>query len=128
MQIVRVVHSARDITGLAQREPGTFGEFPEMTLQELLSFCCGMSGAAAWALLGARKLGLIGGVGAFLIGGLVGLVLGWCYGEWLNHLQPRRNTRVLGALCDITVAGCFLLGCAALVIIPIWLHGPLRHR
>ena len=99
-----------------------------MTLQELLAFCCGMSGAAAWAMLGARKLGWLGGLGAFVVGGLVGLMLGWCYGEWLNHLQPRRNTRVLGTLLDLMIAGFFLLGCVAFVVVPLWLHGPLHPR
>ena len=98
-----------------------------MTLQELLAFCCGMSGALAWALLGARKFGVLGGIGAFLVGGLVGLLLGWCYGEWLNT-PPRRNTRVLGLIRELAVFSGFLLGCAALVVVPLWLHGPLRHR
>lgn len=98
-----------------------------MTLQELLAFCCGISSAAAWALLGARKLGFVGGMGAFLLGGLVGPVLGWCYGEWLNT-PPRRNSRVLWVFAQLAIAGCFLLGCAALVVIPTWLHGPLLGR
>lgn len=95
-----------------------------MTLQELLAFCGGMSGAAAWSMALGHRFGVWAGVAAFIGGGFVGLLLGWCFGEWLNrppHTSARRDA--VGAVAGLVVS---LMGFAALVALPLWLYKQLH--
>ena len=91
-----------------------------MTLQELMAVMAGALWAMLWWPVG-REFGGWAGAGASVGGGFAGLILGYLFGEWREHIRPHT-----GRVRTIAEVAGFLLAGVAFVALPLWVLSRVR--